>query len=907
MSQPFEPIFSARSGGVDRRLFLKLAAMFAATAAGCGGSGDAAGGNFGFNGGNGTSQTVVPPIPITGRVRLQDFGGGPLTIQTAQKQGVTVNADGTFTTSVTGSNVPQLLFLFGTAPANTRVQPLTDLSNFFPGPLKGVGLYFPGVSEAFELSLTATAVALVFLTFGILTTDIREAAERVRRILALSSFSAFVSSLSSFLTDGSLEDAGNSRGFRTLKQACIDEFFETPRAKLTQEEFDQLIPQGLMRTQKGGVDEQGKQTIAFENHGFRWTTVIRQELDGSGNSVNPPKPVRLLGANVGGSITNFSNVDGLLGGGNTFGWGNLFAGQNEDPGGGTDLFVPAAATTRVRYWISGPGRGDIASQLPGDIELRDFGFGGHFLTGFYYFFLPLFDIVSGGLVGIALHRLGPRFFENASNLENLEGLLEQAAGLIGISAASDGLTGSYKTENPDNITNSWIDMLAAIVGLVSTVGSQAYLALSEQAVAAAAVAASEGFFDLGVLALSTEVAGASLILISGILAVGGLAFAGLNFSRAIRDHLRLPALVQLTEVLRSSRFDLVVYPIRSEPLDREVVGNYISDNNDVFIHKYNDVDGGNAYIWRPTLAGVLDPARELVGPLPNSTVNWEHKAFINSNGYVAYQGYASGAGYITMVRRGPAGEVVELDDNRVRGMTYYPRPLGLNNENVLVGVKIRPNDPYMQGQLFTFDLSPGGSLELIDLASKLGIDGATVHDAAINDLGQVVGSVQAASQFQGIFLYLPDGTASILVAPENVGNYKQPSINNVGQVVYQHSDGQLRIIDLQGQLVRQLTPPTGLTYIYLYANALNDAGQVVGEGSGGVGPDQRGASIFWDADGTALDLTDATPAHPGRTSGRFSQPCINNPGVILGRYQTDTGREDIQLVLGTALLMPRPR
>lgn len=876
------------SSSYSRRDFMNTLTM-SLLAAGLSGCGSSSGNETGFGGGQSPSGNSTQVNALQGRVLLQGFGAGPFTIQTVQKTSAVVGADGTFATAVTALQVPQLVFLTGPA-VQPRQQNRVELSSFFPGPLKGLGLYIPGASEAFELSLNSTAVALVFLSFGILTTDLSEALTRIRRILGLRSFSGLVSGLAQFLTNGSLEDAGNSKSFLALKQACVDEFFSQSQNKLDQHEFNQLIPQGLLRTQKGGVDAQNRQTIGFENHGFRFVSVIRQELNGNGESVPHVKP-RLVGANVGGSTTNSLNVNGILGGGNALGWGNLFTGQTEDPGLGEDIFAPASATTRVRYWAMGAGGGDAAASLPAEIQLSEFGPLANTLTAFYYLLLPLFDLVSGGVVGVAIHKLGPKFFTHDS-VHNLEETADLALGVTGLGLANDQLVGSYKTANEGNITSGWLDVLAAVISVVSGVGLTVYEALLTETIAAASA---EGVFSLGALAVSTEIAATGLLLISGILAVGGLSFALFNLSRMIRDQIRLPALTPLTVVLRTTPYDLVVCPvINQDPISNSelVIAKGFNDSSDVLITAILEVDGNNDWVWRPLLGGVVDPDRAQIGPLPNSQINNpQSNGYINNRGTILYLGYIQLPGgfsrYLTMVQQNFTGAPREVTDPAF-GDRALPVPWSLNELNQFAGTLVdRAQSSTDRGVPFIYDLD-AQTLTIIDIATKLQIPGAVAAFLDINDAGYVVGAVFAgvdsSDGFLGLFVYKPDGATRLLPVPNLTSSAVH--INNQLHIFYA-SDSVGRIVDLDGNLIHQLQIPGPASAAVFARGCFNDLDQTVGM----VyvvqqGPALPGRTILWEADGNPTDLTDSWPTvnDGGQEFSRFSVQQINNAGVILGYF-----------------------
>lgn len=859
-------------------------ALMAAGITGCGS--DDTSGNTGFGGFQGTTDTQASGLQ--GRVQVQAFGGGTLTVQTIQSPSASVGNDGTFSTTVTSNKVPQLIFLTGQAPTPRQLNE-ANLSNFFPGPLKGLGLYLPDASEAFELSLNSTAVALVFLTFGILTTDLSEAGLRIRRIVGLSSFAGLIAGLGRFLVTGSLSDAGNDDGFLALKQACVDEYFaSSSQNKLSQEEYLQLRPQGLLKVQKGEVDSQNRQTISFENHGFRFVSVIRQELDGSGTESTTHLRPRLIGANTGGATTIADNVNGLLGGGNTQGWGNIFTGQTEDPGLGADIFTPFPSTTRVRYWILGPGRGDAATELPAGIQEAQFGRLSLILTGIYYFILPLFDLISGGLAGLLIHRLGPRWLTHDS-VENLEALADYCLGSTAVATASDGLYASYKTGNQGNINSGWIDLLAAIVGVLSSVALTAVETLIAEAVGAAGTLSAleiAAFALLGELSLGLAVVGLSLLALSAVFAVNGLRFCLFNMTRAIKDHQALPALATFTVVLRTTPYDIIPHPWPHLSNDF-ASGIGFNDSSDVLVALYDSTVGINDFIWRPLLGGVLDPDRPQVGPLTNSGINNpQDYGYVNNQETILYLAYHEHSNrYLTMVQKGVTSIAEELTDPAF-GPLSLPVPWGLNELNQVAGTLVNRFGPTYRGIPFIYNLDHQ-SLLLIDIAAELQIPGAVAALLDINDAGYMVGAVYAgvdpSTELLGIFVYFPDGHVHLL--PNTPGSLSSPAVHINNQLhVFYAANGVGQIVDVNGNLVRQLQVPQG-GFAVFERGCFNDLDQVVGQINF---PEAFvfGRSYLWESDGTPTDLTDFWPtqSREGQTIPLFFVRQINNAGVILGSY-----------------------
>jgi hypothetical protein len=298
------------SYGLSRRQVVQMlgAAVAAGFLPGCGGGGGSA------------PQTRV----VAGTANLPGVSPETLLIQSVHSPDVPVGADGSFTATVSDVRAQLLL-------ATDTDGQLRGLSVSVPGP----GTRGPG---DFSVDTSSTALAVVMMTPGILTTDKDAAGERALEIASSSSFSQLVSYLDAELATKTLAEVAGQAEYGAKVQACVDEWLTLhlpPRAV------------DLGGTRYGtwlSVDAKfGPQNhvhrLAMHNSAFRIADVWRRDYAADGTIVN-----------------TVHSAPHLLDGGEPLGWTSLFDGEAFSPTREVDLIpIDFGTATRSEYWFWGPG------------------------------------------------------------------------------------------------------------------------------------------------------------------------------------------------------------------------------------------------------------------------------------------------------------------------------------------------------------------------------------------------------------------------------------------------------------------------------------------------------------------------------------------------------------------------
>lgn len=139
----------------------------------------------------------------------------------------------------------------------------------------------------------------------------------------------------------------------------------------------------------------------------------------------------------------------------------------------------------------------------------------------------------------------------------------------------------------------------------------------------------------------------------------------------------------------------------------------------------------------------------------------------------------------------------------------------------------------------------------------------------INDLGWVAGYVLVSTGRYRGFVWSAEAGTVLLTLPTGDATGFAMDVNNVGEVAgYSLNSGQSYARPfIWGSEIGLLPLPPAPDATYSMPFRMNDAGQVVGSGSGSVGY----RSVLWNPDGAVIDLG------PGEVAD------INNPGQVLMR------------------------
>lgn len=332
---------------MDRRSFIRLMSISALAVAapfclpGCGG-----GGSKGGDPGSGDGTTLGTAFTLD----RSEITSGPLSVSACWASG-----DGPCAIAETGvahvqvhDDRAQLLSVIDSAGG---VHALT-VSSGTSHSRSGGGL---------ACDASTTAVAMVFSTPGIMTTDPDQADLVMSSIRSLSSFPALVASIRR-----SNGIASPEAGLAGLAMACVDEMLS-----------------GRSRPRSGGENlffadwVNGYSQVRLQNSGWRAVSVHRRATDGGGGRTGG---VDLLTQVFPGAIPGS--------------WGSLFTGTAGQPYSQTvsSAMGSHVGATTVQYWVQGPGSSNNAAALPGDVQrLRS----PVVWSTLLYIVLPLIDFVGG--------------------------------------------------------------------------------------------------------------------------------------------------------------------------------------------------------------------------------------------------------------------------------------------------------------------------------------------------------------------------------------------------------------------------------------------------------------------------------------------------------------------------------
>lgn len=314
---------------------------------GCGGG--AGGGNVewfgGYNGGGSTPSTpAITTTQVTGNVNTSEIGGTNLSVISVWQDASSVSSNGSVTSTVSQKGT-QLLFVI-------------DVSS----QLRGMALSVPQESRKGDVAFDAnsTAISLLFLTPGILTTDPKETPQRISELQSLSGFSTLLSYLKTNLPVKAISDIVKDTQYGQLLGNCINEWmklhpFENRTLSMIKKGMVPKFPQKRSISSNGYCyldpnDSSNLSSVRYTigNYGWRTVVVDRRVLDKNSNQL---------------SVNRIANgrddLDGIvpLSIGSIF---NIFNPSWGNPTTMTDYVDFSPPAHKLQYWITGPG------YLPGD-------------------------------------------------------------------------------------------------------------------------------------------------------------------------------------------------------------------------------------------------------------------------------------------------------------------------------------------------------------------------------------------------------------------------------------------------------------------------------------------------------------------------------------------------------------
>lgn len=327
-------------------LVLVIGAMMLLTA--CGGGGSSSGGS--------TAPTATT-AQAKGSVNAGEIGGTGLNVLSAQQAATADVKNGSFTTTVSTQG-PQFLFLRDSA-----------------GKIRGLTLSLPSNSSTASImaaDATSTALALLFLSPGVTTSNSVQAKQVFTALQQMTSFAPFLAFLQANLPTRALDELVQDATYQTLLTACLTEWPGVaatlppiPVASLAPLAFavDPKVtpPSTGGFSQAGGVSITADSTtqsaanipVTIQNYGFRYIKVHKVALDSNGNSVGFEQLADQKGA------TKFSA-------------GGFLTNTVVTPSSFPDRANFSNGVSKFQYWIVGPGLGSCpeCTNFPANVGLN---------------------------------------------------------------------------------------------------------------------------------------------------------------------------------------------------------------------------------------------------------------------------------------------------------------------------------------------------------------------------------------------------------------------------------------------------------------------------------------------------------------------------------------------------------
>lgn len=260
------------------------------------------------------------------------------------------------------------------------------------GQLRALGLSMPGAAGAAALAVpphlaaranaapmldaTSTAIALIFLTPGIVATAPSAAATRITQIQGLNSFAPLVAYLSSNLASSSLPSLIQAGTLTTLAYPCVQEWQNTYNSTSQTGQARPHASGGKSFTAAFGAGPANATPVSFSNGEFRYVNVVRRSVNAAdADLVSPQQIYTALPGASGPDIASLLTLS--------------IAKPDDDGKDVADLTIPNLSA--VEYWVRGPGVGSTAN-LPSSVAAISDGTAIG-VSVLLYLFLPLLDAV----------------------------------------------------------------------------------------------------------------------------------------------------------------------------------------------------------------------------------------------------------------------------------------------------------------------------------------------------------------------------------------------------------------------------------------------------------------------------------------------------------------------------------
>lgn len=378
-----------------------------------------------------TNPCLVDTATAMGSVALSEIGGAALTVKSAWANPAAVGPDGHFSIPVSVA-APQLLLV-------------ADAS----GQARALGVSMPtGLgarkTSAVAIGAESTAVSLIMLTPGILTTDPAQAAARIADMETLPEFQTLVTALTGQLTSESLTAALQEPAVQEPLQGAIDAWFQKHAGSAATIAVASPVPDAAFAAGPPTATGAAAQ-ITLTNSGWRFLSVHRREIDACGQT----RRVTALHLGPTPGIREMSGREPIS-------WGSIF--DFGEPTSRKDV-VDFRGLSEVEYWVqSGIGQRSGSLSLPPEVPV-DQGDPG-LMTSLFYLGFPILDLWLGSA--------------DLSGVFNGD-LFDQIELVVSLTEASVDVSGLLAADTFYQTANALSGVLADELGLVVALGQQVAL------------------------------------------------------------------------------------------------------------------------------------------------------------------------------------------------------------------------------------------------------------------------------------------------------------------------------------------------------------------------------------------------------------------------------------------------
>ncbi len=374
-------------------------------------------------GGGGTDDTSTPSTrEAAGQIQTAEIGGtGHRVISARATSPSGASASGAFTTTVAAENAQMLTV------------------NDSGGTPRALALTLPG--EPLSIGAASTALALAFMTPGIMASDLDLARDAVTRLRAQPGFAPLVAAVAARLPSSGLAGLKTPQ-IDALLASVIDGYLAADRGRGT----TAVEPSILFKGQWGKPQSATSQGVDLVQEGFRYVRVDVQRLDSTGQRLTH-EVARTVSQNL-----TAMEPAGLVSIGQLL--VALRKGVKNSPSEKTavvNLGTPAA-TGRLKFYVSGIGLGANKETPPfslGKAEMRE----SYWKSVFFVLIMPFLDVYLGGLGAKGI---------SSVNLDRLNNMY----GALGTRLSIDGVYDAIQSADWGAVSAAMIDYLLAAFGFL---------------------------------------------------------------------------------------------------------------------------------------------------------------------------------------------------------------------------------------------------------------------------------------------------------------------------------------------------------------------------------------------------------------------------------------------------------